>query len=143
MESKIKRLWKWTRRNIKKHFYQQNQYDKYFNELSILYNTRKLSKKKYIKEIDPLLNGNKYENNCIKCNSKYIYTDENQQIFKDFIDTEEQVIAISSPYGTGKTYTFKQLIPKFNKILFKIIDKVLLIVHMMNYKNHVFEIIIN
>ena len=103
---------------LKNHFYQQNQYDKNFNELSILYNTRKLSKKKYIKEIDPLLNGNKYEKNCIKFNSKYIYTEENQPIFKDFIDSEEQVIAISSPYGTGKTYTFKQLIPKFNKILF-------------------------
>ena len=103
---------------LKNHFYQQNQYDKNFNELSILYNTRKLSKKKYIKEIDPLLNGNKYEKNCIKFNSKYIYTEENQPIFKDFIDSEEQIIAISSPYGTGKTYTFKQLIPKFNKILF-------------------------
>ena len=43
---------------------------------------------------------------------------EYQHIFKDFIDSEEQVIAISSPYGTGKTYTFKQLIPKFNNILF-------------------------
>jgi superfamily II DNA or RNA helicase len=74
--------------------------------------------KKYIKEIDPLWNGNKYENNCIKCNSKYIYTDKNQQIFKDFIDSEEQVIAISSPCGTGKTYTFEQLISNFNKILF-------------------------
>ena len=54
----------------------------------------------------------------MKFYSKYIYTEENQHIFKDFIDNEEQVIAISSPYGTGKTYTFKQLIPKFNKILF-------------------------
>ena len=69
---------------LKNHFHQQNQYDKNFNELSILYNTRKLSLKKYIKEIDPLLNGNKYEKNCIKFNSKYIYTEENQPIFKDF-----------------------------------------------------------
>ena len=30
------------------------------------------------------------------------------------MDSEEQVIAISSPYGTGKTYTFKKLIQKFN-----------------------------
>ena len=64
------------------------------------------------------MNGNIYEKNCIKFYSNYVYTEENQHIFKDFIDSEEQVIAISSPYGTGKTYTFKQLIPKFNKILF-------------------------
>jgi hypothetical protein len=37
-------------------------------------------------------------------NSKYIYTEENQHILKDFIDSEEQKNAISSPYGTGKTY---------------------------------------
>ena len=103
---------------IKKHFFQQNQYDKNFNELAILYNTRKLSKEKYIKEIDPLLNGNKFEKNCIKFNSKYIYTEENKHIFNNFIEEEEQIIALSSAYGTGKTYTFKQLIPKFNRIIF-------------------------
>ena len=103
---------------IKKHFFQQNQYDKNFNELAILYNTRKLSKEKYIKEIDPLLNGNKFEKNCIKFNSKYIYTEENKHIFNNFIEEEEQIIALSSPYGTGKTFTFKQLIPKFNRIIF-------------------------
>jgi hypothetical protein len=39
-------------------FINKNQYDKKFNKLSILYNTRKLSKNKYIKKIDPNLNGN-------------------------------------------------------------------------------------
>ena len=38
---------------LKNHFYQQNQYDKHFNEFAILQNTRKLSKKKFIKEINP------------------------------------------------------------------------------------------
>jgi hypothetical protein len=46
---------------LKSHFYQQNQYDKNFNEFAILQNTRKLSKKKFIKEIDPLLYENKYK----------------------------------------------------------------------------------
>jgi len=79
---------------IKKYFFQQNQYDKNFNELFILYNTRKLSEEKYIKEIDPLFNGNKFEKNCIKFNSQYIYTEENQDIFKEFIETEEQIIKL-------------------------------------------------
>ena len=46
---------------LNNHFYQKNQYDKHFNEFSILQNTRKLSKKKFIKEIDPLLYENKYK----------------------------------------------------------------------------------
>jgi len=54
---------------------------------------------------------------CVKFNLKYIYTDENKHIFDDFIK-KEGVIALSSPYGTGKTYTFKNLIPNFEKILF-------------------------
>ena len=99
--------------------------------------------KKYIKEIDPLWNGNKYENNCIKFNSKYIYTEENQPIFKDFIDSEEQVIAISSPYGTGKTYTLNNSFQSLIKYYLSLIDKVSLIVYMMNYKNKDFKIIMN
>ena len=124
----FKLFYKWSRKVkgyenepeeiIKSHFYQKNQYDKNFNELSILYNTRKLSKRKFIEEIDPLLNGNRFEKECIKFNSKYIYTDENKHIFNDFLEAEEEIILLSSPYGTGKTYTFKQLIPKFEKILF-------------------------
>ena len=102
---------------VKSHFYQKNQYDKYFNELSHLYNIRKVSKEKYIKEIDPLLNGNKFMRDCVKFNSRYIYTEENKHIFDDFVK-KGGVIAISSPYGTGKTYTFKKLIPNFEKILF-------------------------
>ena len=54
---------------------------------------------------------------CVKLNSKYIYTDENKYIFDEFVKSPS-VIAISSPYGTGKTYTFKKLIPNFEKILF-------------------------
>ena len=74
----------------------------------LYYKTReKLSKKKFIKEIDPLLYGNKYENIEIKFNSKYIYTPENEKIFNDFITFKKKILAISSPYGTGKTYTFK------------------------------------
>ena len=103
---------------LKNSFFQKNQYDKNFNELSILYNARKLSKEKYLKEIDPLLNGNKFIRNCVKFNSRYIYTDENKEIFDEFVQKEEAIIAISSAYGTGKTYTFKKLIPSFKKILF-------------------------
>jgi len=90
----------------KSNFYQKNQYDKYFNEIAHLYNIRKVSKEKYIKEIDPLLNGNRFMSNCVKFNSKYIYTDENKNIFDEFVKSPS-VIAISSPYGTGTTYTFK------------------------------------
>jgi len=35
---------------LKIQFFQKNQYDKNFNELAILYNARKLSKEKYIKQ---------------------------------------------------------------------------------------------
>jgi pantothenate kinase-related protein Tda10 len=45
-------------------------------------------------------------NNCVKFNSKYIYTEENKYIFDEFFKSP-YVIAISSPYGTGKTYTSK------------------------------------
>ena len=41
-----------------------------------------------------------------------------KKIFNDFITSKKQILAISSPYGTGKTYTFKKLIPDFKKILF-------------------------
>jgi superfamily II DNA or RNA helicase len=54
---------------------------------------------------------------CVKLNSKYIYTDENKYIFDEFVKSPS-IIAISSPYGTGKTYTFNRLIPNFEKILF-------------------------
>ena len=37
--------------DIKKQFFQKNQYDKNFNELAILYNARKLSKEKYLKKL--------------------------------------------------------------------------------------------
>ena len=36
-----------------------------------------------------------------------------KKIFNDFITSKKQILAISSPYGTGKIYTFKKLIPKF------------------------------
>ena len=83
-----------------------------FNELSILYNTRKLSLKKYIKEIDPLLNGINMKIIVLSL-IQNIFIQKKINLFKDFIESEEQIIAISSPYGTGKTYTFKQLIPKY------------------------------
>ena len=41
-----------------------------------------------------------------------------KKIFDDFITSKKQILAISSPYGTGKTYTFKKLIPDFKNILF-------------------------
>jgi hypothetical protein len=46
------------------------------------------------------------------------YTEENKEVFDEFISKDEEILAISSPYGTGKTYTFKKLIPNFKKILF-------------------------
>ena len=91
---------------VKSHFYQKNQYDKYFNEFAHLYNIRKVSNEKYIKEIDPLLNGNKFMRDCVKFNSRYIYTEENKHIFDDFVK-KEGVIAISSPYGTGNFIRLK------------------------------------
>lgn len=102
---------------LKSHFYQKNQYDKHFNEIAHLYNIRKVSKEKYIREIDPLLNGNKFMTKCKTFNSRYIYTPENIPIFDEFVN-KPSIIAISSPYGTGKTFTFKKLIPNFEKILF-------------------------
>jgi len=83
--------------------------------LAIIYSARKLSKEKYIKDIDPLLNGKKIIRNCEKNNSRYIYTDENKEIFNEFVKKDEAIIDISSPYGTGKR---KKLIPNFKKILF-------------------------
>ena len=79
----------------------------------------------------------------MKFYSKYIYTEENQHIFKDFIDSEEQVIAISSPYGTGKHILLNNSSQSLTKYYLSLIDKVSLIVYMMNYKNKVFKIIMN
>ena len=42
--------------------------------MNILKNTRKLSNEEFIKEIDPILYGTKYENKAIKINSKFMYT---------------------------------------------------------------------
>jgi hypothetical protein len=103
---------------IKSHFYQKNEYDKNFNPMKILKNARKLSNEKFIKEIDPLLYGNQYENKAIKFNSKFIYTKENEHIFTNFLESEKNILCFSSPYGTGKTYAFRQLIPNFKRILF-------------------------
>ena len=103
---------------IRSHFYQKNEYHKDFNPMNILKNTRKLSNEKFIKEIDPLLYGNKYENKAIKFNSKFIYTKENEHIFTNFLESEKNILCFSSPYGTGKTYAFKKLIPNFKRILF-------------------------
>ena len=64
------------------------------------------------------MNGNKYIRNSIQFNSKYIHTEENKKLFDEFVQKDEAILAISSPYGTGKTYTFKQLIPDFKRILF-------------------------
>ena len=41
-----------------------------------------------------------------------------KKIFNDFITSKKQILAISSPYGTGETYIFKKFIPDFKKILF-------------------------
>jgi uncharacterized protein YlbG (UPF0298 family) len=89
----------------------------FLNEFAILQNTRKLSKKKFIKEIDPLIYGNKYKNMEIKFNSKYIYTQEIEKSLM-ILTSNKQILAISSPYGAGETYTFKTLIPDVKKILF-------------------------
>ena len=72
--------------------------------MNILKNTRKLSNEEFIKEIDPLLYGNKYENKAIKFNSKFIYTKKNEPIFTNFLESENNILCFSSPYGTGKTY---------------------------------------
>jgi hypothetical protein len=108
---------------IRNHFY-NTKYVTDFNEISALVKTRRLSNSKYNKLIDPILIGNnKYET--IKFNRKFIYPLENDEDFNteivkfnNWLHGDNEVLAISSPYGSGKTFAFKKLIPSFERILF-------------------------
>ena len=37
-------------------------------------------------------------------NSKFINTKKNEPIFTNFLESENNILCFSSPYGTGKTY---------------------------------------
>ena len=110
---------------IRSHFY-NGQYILDFDEIGFLLQTRKKSKDKFLKYIDPLLKSS----NTLPSkhfNRKYIYpnptdSDYEPEIkkFNSFIDKSNplKLLAFSSPYGTGKTHTFKKLIQNFESVLF-------------------------
>lgn len=111
--------------HIKSHFY-NGTYIENFDEIGCLLQVRKISKKKFLKFIDPLLKSS----NVLPSkhfDRKYIYPNETDldykdeiQKYNDFIDKQNplKLMAISSAYGTGKTHTFKKLINNFDSVLF-------------------------
>ena len=111
--------------HIKSHFY-NGAYIEDFDEIVCLRNVRKLSKQKFYKFIDPLLKSS----NILPSkhfNRRYIYPNETDGDYRDEIQKYNEftdklnplkLMAISSPYGTGKTHTFKKLINNFDSVLF-------------------------
>jgi len=113
--------------SLKTHFY-DGKYVKDFDEIGCLVQARKLSTSKFLTYIDPLLKSI----NLLPTthfNRRYIYPnindlDYNSEIekFNNFTDLTNplKILGISSPYGTGKTYAFKEFIKNsnFESVLF-------------------------
>jgi hypothetical protein len=106
-----------SKEEVYKAFYQDHKYVADFDEIGCLLLTRRLNRQKYNDIIDPKLRCvDKYKFNDF--NNKYVY--ENIEIFKDFIYGDTSVMAVSSPYGTGKSYAYREMIDtgKFKRVLF-------------------------
>jgi len=99
-------------------FYGNGSYNENFDVNGVLIKCSKLNPNKYKKTLDNLYKS-KYEEDIIKFNSEFIFTNENKYIFDDWYKNFK-CLCLKSPYGTGKTYAFKQVIEiyKQKRILF-------------------------
>lgn len=103
--------------NIKM-FYGDNKYNLNFEPDGILLQCSKFDYAYYVKHLRKLKN-DKYENLYNHINSQFLYTDENKNIFANWMKSYK-CLMIKSSYGTGKTYLFKRLMDeyKYKKIVF-------------------------
>lgn len=101
--------------NNRKVFYGHGEYDLNFNFMPVLMKCRRLDLDTYNKFLAKYYKS-KYDDTLIKFNTQFIYP---SPIFQEWQESYK-VLAIRSPYGTGKTYAFKRLIDTYNpiKILF-------------------------
>ena len=102
----------------RKAFYGKNDYNENYDENGVLLKCKKLNFKKY-KECLKQLHTSRYKNEINYIDTEFIYNKDTQKMFDDWI-TEFKVLAIKSPYGTGKTYAFKKIMDKniFKRVLF-------------------------
>jgi hypothetical protein len=102
--------------NIKA-FYGKDEYNVNFDENGILIKCSKLDREEYKKSLQHLY-VSKYDGIINKFNKKFIY-DEEDDMFDDWVNNYK-AICIKSPYGTGKTFAFRELIKKheFKRVLF-------------------------
>lgn len=103
--------------NNMKAFYGKDEYNINFDENGVLIKCSNLDKIEYKKSLQHLY-VSKYKDIINKFNKKFIY-DEKDEMFDEWM-MNYKAICIKSPYGTGKTYAFRELIKKHNykKVLF-------------------------
>ena len=104
--------------NNRKAFYGNNEYNLNFDENGILLKCMKLNPAKYKTTLQHLYKS-KYDNLIEKVDLKYIY-DDNDTIFKNWMESDCKALTIKSVYGSGKTHAFKQILQKYNpkRVLF-------------------------
>lgn len=102
----------------RKAFYGKGEYNLNFDENGILLKCMKLNPSKYNTTLQYLYKS-KYDDMIEKVNLKYIY-DDNDVIFKDWMENDYKALSIKSVYGSGKTHAFKQILQKYNpkRVLF-------------------------
>jgi len=105
--------------NIKA-FYGKDEYNINFDENGILIKCSQLDREEYKKSLQHLY-VSKYNNIINKFNKKFIYDEDDKTVglFDEWM-SNYKAICIKSPYGTGKTFAFRELIKKhqYKKVLF-------------------------
>ena len=98
-------------------FYGKNEYNLNFDENCILFKCQNIDPVKYNDCLKHLYKS-KYDERIIKFDSQYL--NPSDRMFNEWL-TDYKILAIKSPYGTGKTYTFKRMLDinqKFKRVLF-------------------------
>jgi len=103
--------------NNRKLFYNPN-YNINFDENAVLLKCQYLDPKKFKMTLQYIFKS-KYEDIIEHFHKPFIFDENDIKIFEDWFNLYK-ILGIKSPYGTGKTYCFKQLIKIYNpkKILF-------------------------
>ena len=115
---KVKGYEKEPEANNRKMFFGKGDYNENFNENGVLLKCKKLNIKKYKECLECLL-VSRYQDEINFIDTEFIYQKSTMHIFNDWHDGCK-ILAIKSPYGTGKTYAFKKIMDtnKFNRVLF-------------------------
>lgn len=102
----------------RKMFFGKGEYNVNFDENGVLIKCAKLDIKLYDETLKHLYK-NKYEDEFINIDSKFLFTDELKYIFNDW-NNNFKCLMLKSAYGTGKTFAFKKIIESYEpkRILF-------------------------